>query len=93
MQCPVCSRAARNLTPNTLIAVVLGCGTCGDYRIAGDSYASFARLEGTCARPGPCPCQTCLKIRAADDRRREPDCVIANGMPPALVTVAFPALG
>lgn len=37
MQCPVCGDHARNLTPNTLEGVVVGCGRCGDYRVAGDA--------------------------------------------------------
>jgi hypothetical protein len=37
MQCPVCRGQARNLTPNTLDGVVVGCDRCGDYRVAGDA--------------------------------------------------------
>lgn len=37
MQCPVCLGQARNLTPNTLDGVVVGCERCGDYRVAGDA--------------------------------------------------------
>jgi hypothetical protein len=37
MQCPVCRRQARNLTPLTLEGVVVGCDRCGDYRVAGDA--------------------------------------------------------
>lgn len=44
MQCPICSREAENLTPNTLPNVVLGCIECGDYRIAGAAYAPFSAL-------------------------------------------------
>mgnify|MGYP001467873010 CR=1 FL=1 len=47
MQCPICAREARNLTPNTLPNVVLGCSECGDYRIAGAAYAPFAQLAPT----------------------------------------------
>jgi hypothetical protein len=44
MQCPICSSEAQNLTPPTLPNVVLGCGTCGDYRISGSAYDHFTRL-------------------------------------------------
>jgi hypothetical protein len=40
MQCPVCRGQARNLTPNTLDGVVVGCDRCGDYRVAGDALHS-----------------------------------------------------
>jgi hypothetical protein len=44
MQCPVCCRPARNLTPNTLEGVVVGCDRCGDYRVAGDALHPLMRL-------------------------------------------------
>lgn len=47
MQCPICSREAENLTPNTLPNVVLGCTDCGAYRISGEAYAQFAGLAPT----------------------------------------------
>lgn len=47
MQCPICSREAQNLTPNTLPNVVLGCTDCGEYRISGEAYAHFAGLAPT----------------------------------------------
>ena len=37
MECPVCRGQARNLTPNTLDGVVVGCEQCGNYRVAGDA--------------------------------------------------------
>ena len=45
MQCPVCSRKARNLTPNTLDGVIVGCDTCGGYRISGGAYHELMRLK------------------------------------------------
>ena len=44
MQCPVCSCQARNLTPNTLDGVVVGCDRCGDYRVAGDALHALMGL-------------------------------------------------
>jgi hypothetical protein len=44
MQCPVCRDQARNLTPNTLDGVVVGCDRCGDYRVAGDALHPLLRL-------------------------------------------------
>ena len=44
MQCPICAGQARNLTPNTLDGVVVGCDHCGDYRIAGAAYYELTRL-------------------------------------------------
>jgi hypothetical protein len=45
MQCPVCSRQAENLTPNTLDGVVVGCEHCGDYRISGGAFHEFMTLQ------------------------------------------------
>jgi hypothetical protein len=45
MQCPVCSRKAKNLTPNTLDGVVVGCGHCGDYRISGGGFHALMGLQ------------------------------------------------
>jgi hypothetical protein len=45
MQCPVCSRPAENLTPNTLDGVVVGCHDCGSYRIHGGAFYEFVGLE------------------------------------------------
>jgi len=45
MQCPVCSRPAKNLTPNTLDGVVVGCHDCGSYRIHGGAFFEFVGLE------------------------------------------------
>ncbi len=45
MQCPVCASQARNLTPNTLDGVVVGCDHCGDYRIPGSAFYDLTRLE------------------------------------------------
>jgi hypothetical protein len=45
MQCPVCSRQARNLTPATLDGVVVGCDHCGRYRISGGAYHGLMRLQ------------------------------------------------
>jgi len=45
MQCPVCSRPAQNLTPNTLDGVVVGCTHCGSYRIHGGAFYEFVGLE------------------------------------------------
>jgi hypothetical protein len=44
MQCPVCSRPAENLTPNTLDGVVVGCDHCGDYRVSGTAFYDLTRL-------------------------------------------------
>lgn len=45
MQCPICSQEARNLTPNTLDGVVVGCDRCGDYRIAGSAFYELTTLR------------------------------------------------
>ena len=45
MQCPVCRGEARNITPNTMDGVVVGCAQCGDYRIAGVAFHDFMRLQ------------------------------------------------
>jgi hypothetical protein len=45
MQCPVCASQARNLTPNTLDGVVVGCDRCGDYRIAGAAFYELTTLQ------------------------------------------------
>src|SRR5262245_46946512 len=45
MQCPVCEARARNLTPNTLDGVVVGCDQCGDYRISGAAFYEFTMLK------------------------------------------------
>lgn len=45
MQCPVCCGQAKNLTPNTLDGVVVGCDQCGDYRIAGSAFHDLMRLQ------------------------------------------------
>jgi hypothetical protein len=45
MQCPVCAREAQNLTPNTLDGVVIGCQTCGAYRVAGGAYHGLMQLD------------------------------------------------
>ena len=45
MQCPVCARQARNLTPNTFDGVVVGCDQCGEYRIAGAAFYKFTALQ------------------------------------------------
>ena len=45
MQCPVCHGEARNITPNTMDGVVVACGQCGDYRIAGVAFHDFMRLQ------------------------------------------------
>jgi hypothetical protein len=45
MQCPVCAGQAKNLTPNTLDGVVVGCDRCGDYRIAGAAFYELTTLE------------------------------------------------
>jgi hypothetical protein len=44
MQCPICAGQARNLTPNTLDGVVVGCDHCGDYRIAGAAFYELTTL-------------------------------------------------
>lgn len=44
MQCPVCHGQAENLTPNTLDGVVVGCRSCGDYRVAGDALYPLMAL-------------------------------------------------
>jgi hypothetical protein len=44
MQCPVCTTQARNLTPNTLDGVVVGCAHCGEYRIAGGAFYALTTL-------------------------------------------------
>ena len=46
MQCPICSKEARNLTPNTLDGVVVGCDDCGDYRIAGADHIAYMAWPG-----------------------------------------------
>ena len=43
MQCPVCTRPAENLTPNTLDGVVVGCDHCGDYRVSGTAFYGLTR--------------------------------------------------
>jgi hypothetical protein len=45
MQCPVCARQAKNLTPNTLDGVIIGCDHCGEYRIAGSAFHEFTSLR------------------------------------------------
>ena len=45
MQCPVCASQAKNLTPNTLDGVVIGCDRCGDYRIAGGTFYALTALQ------------------------------------------------
>ena len=45
MQCPVCCGRAKNLTPNTLDGVVVGCAHCGDYRIAGGAFHDLLQLQ------------------------------------------------
>jgi hypothetical protein len=45
MQCPVCASQAKNLTPNTSEGVVIGCGHCGDYRIAGSAFYTLTTLK------------------------------------------------
>lgn len=45
MQCPVCRGEARNITPNTMDGVVVGCAQCGDYRITGVAFHDFMRLQ------------------------------------------------
>jgi hypothetical protein len=45
MQCPVCASQARNLTPNTLDGVVVGCDQCGEYRIAGGAFHELTTLK------------------------------------------------
>ena len=45
MQCPVCRGEARNITPNTMDGVVVGCARCGDYRITGVAFHDFMRLQ------------------------------------------------
>lgn len=45
MQCPVCAGPAKNLTPNTLDGVVVGCASCGDYRIAGGAFHELVALK------------------------------------------------
>jgi hypothetical protein len=45
MQCPVCRGQAENLTPHTLEGVVIGCKSCGDYRISGTAFYAFTRLH------------------------------------------------
>jgi len=45
MQCPVCARNAQNLTPNTLDGVVVGCETCGSYRVAGGALHGLMQLD------------------------------------------------
>ncbi len=45
MQCPICTRQAENLTPNTLDGVVVSCDHCGQYRIAGGAFHDLMRLE------------------------------------------------
>lgn len=45
MQCPVCSRRAENLTPNTLDGVVVGCDHCGAYRVSGSAFHGLTRLQ------------------------------------------------
>jgi len=44
MQCPICTRPAENLTPNTLDGVVVGCDHCGDYRVSGTAFYGLTRL-------------------------------------------------
>jgi hypothetical protein len=45
MQCPVCARHAQNLTPHTLDGVVVGCETCGSYRVASGAYHGLMQLD------------------------------------------------
>jgi len=45
MQCPVCSRPAENLTPDTLDGVVVGCQHCGSYMIPGVAFYDFVGLD------------------------------------------------
>jgi hypothetical protein len=45
MQCPVCRGQAENLTPNTLEGVVVSCQSCGDYKISGNAFYAFTRLQ------------------------------------------------
>jgi ribosomal protein L37AE/L43A len=45
MQCPICSAEAQNRTPATLPGIVLACGSCGEYRIAGAAYEHLAKLS------------------------------------------------
>jgi hypothetical protein len=45
MQCPVCASQAKNLTPNTLDGVVIGCDHCGEYRIASGAYYALTTLK------------------------------------------------
>jgi hypothetical protein len=45
MQCPVCASQAKNLTPNTLDGVVIGCAHCGEYRIAGGAFYALTALK------------------------------------------------
>jgi hypothetical protein len=45
MQCPVCACQAKNLTPNTLDGVIVGCDHCGEYRIAGSAFYEFTTLR------------------------------------------------
>ena len=45
MQCPVCFGEAKNLTPNTMDGVVVGCAQCGDYRIMDVAFHDFMRLQ------------------------------------------------
>jgi hypothetical protein len=44
MQCPVCASHAKNLTPNTMDGVVVGCDHCGDYQIAGGAFNDLLAL-------------------------------------------------
>src|SRR6476659_9908434 len=44
MQCPICTRPAENLTPNTLDGVVVGCDHCGDYRVSDTAFYGLTRL-------------------------------------------------
>ncbi len=36
---------AENLTPNTLDGVVVGCGACGPYRVAGNALYELMHLQ------------------------------------------------
>jgi hypothetical protein len=47
MQCPVCSQPAKNLTPNTLDGVVVGCDHCGDYRVHGGAFYDLLQLDAS----------------------------------------------
>jgi hypothetical protein len=45
MQCPVCTQKAQNLTSHTSDGVVVGCETCGGYRISGGAYYDLTKLH------------------------------------------------